>query len=227
MKALLKKLPDPVLDPARVVRFHLSRLRGFEVGNEPFMPLAGAQFLRDHLAKAQVYLEYGSGGSTVLASSYPLLLVTVESDRRFLDAALAKASGGRAEIVAVHAALGVIGPGGSPIVNWPKHRSIEKGRRYTSAPWEHLTERRAMPDLILVDGRYRVAATLESLLRLPAHSNALFVVDDFAERDYYQPILEFAEKPEYIDRLLAFRRASSFDAERCALVREAHLADHR
>ena len=60
------------------------------------------------------------------------------------------------------------------------------------------------PDLILVDGRFRVAAALESLPRM--RSDAKLVVHDFWNCEQYQVILPFFECVDRTDTLAVFRR---------------------
>lgn len=60
--------------------FYVQRLRGFEPPGEPSLDRETLQRLKSELASAKLYLEWGSGGSTVLADRLRVPTITVESD---------------------------------------------------------------------------------------------------------------------------------------------------
>ncbi len=214
------------IDWLKLARFYASRLRPIEVGSEPLMPPAAADAFRRALMNAKVYLEYGAGGSTVLASNYADLLVTVETDRRYLRATLREIGSRKARVRAIHATVGFVGLHGHPILP-SQARSAERGQFYVSQPWNYLHDENAVPDLVLIDGRFRVAAALESLLRLPVGSDCVLLLDDFADRPHYRPVLEFSYRPTTIGPMLSFQRPPDLDLDRCSAMRDKHLGDWR
>jgi hypothetical protein len=104
----------------------------------------------------------------------------------------------------------------------PWGRRLRQWREYTAAPWISLERLSLEPDFVFVDGRFRAASVLESLLRLPREANCIFMLDDFEGRqDHYGVILPFAADVERTGRALVFRRSPELDRKDCtqALVR--------
>ena len=117
------------------------------------LPTAEADWLRDAYSAADVILEYGSGGSTVMASDMADKMVTsVESDKDWAAKMRAWFSENPSlslpEIL--HVDLGKTGEWGMP----------ENDRRWRAFPnyplsvWDLVGFRQ--PDVVLVDGRFRV-----------------------------------------------------------------------
>ena len=78
-----------------------------------------------------------------------------------------------------------------------------KGPRYVHAPFDQLKD--AFPDLIFVDGRYRVACVLESARKAAeAHCKATVLLDDYESRPNYHVLEKHLGKPERIGRAASF-----------------------
>jgi hypothetical protein len=198
------------------------------VGSSPHMDPAALARWREALARAQVYLEYGSGGSTVEAARAGAHVVSVDNDRAFMAAVAAKVlqiPGAEGRFKPIHIDIGWTEKWGRPLTDLRSRANIERWRRYTEAPWEYLEANGLTPDFVFVDGRFRVACVLETLLRLPEASDCTVMFDDFAQRQRaYGAILEFADA-EPVGRALVLRRKSPFDREGCARALKAYQAD--
>jgi hypothetical protein len=66
--------------------FHVRRVRGFDPPTQPNLDEETAEWLERQLRKTQLYLEFGSGGSTLLANNLSVPLISVESDRFYARA---------------------------------------------------------------------------------------------------------------------------------------------
>jgi hypothetical protein len=167
-----------------------------------------------------VYLEYGSGGSTVEAVRSAEQVISVETDGRFLAAVerkVAETADANAAFRPLHVDIGWTEKWGRPPFPWPSPGRLARWRRYTSAPWLVLAEMNLVPDFIFVDGRFRAASVLESFLRLPDSTQCLFMLDDFESRTkHYGIVLKFAVGVEAADRAIVFRRDPNFDRQECA-----------
>lgn len=158
-----------------------------------------SDWVRDLYADASVILEYGSGGSTVLASELPGKTVySVESDpdwrdmmQRYLDHA-----GTSSDVYLHYADIGKVGKWGRPVSN----RAWERYHGYPNSVWD-LPEFKA-PDLVLVDGRFRVACVLTALLRTETPLTLLF--DDYIGRQAYHEIEQFVQPVETRGRMARF-----------------------
>ena len=167
-----------------------------------------AEFAR-RLAGARNYLEFGAGGSSVLAAQAGLTaFVSVDSDPAWVDAVRAhpavgaRIAAGAGEVL--HADIGPVGRWGRPADasqahKWPDYAAV------AFAAWRR---RGAFPDLVLVDGRFRVACCL-AVLHAAAASGVpapLVLLHDFnEERSGYRAALEFYTLENQIDALAVLR----------------------
>jgi len=165
------------------------------------LPEAEAAHLRAAYAEAGAILEYGAGGSTVLAAEMPGKRVwSVESDadwaammRGWFDAH-PPAHGTDVEVI--HADIG-------PTRQWghPRGRNgYLRYARYPLGPWERGD---IVPDLVLVDGRFRTGCALAAALHTAAPVRLLF--DDYAPRRHYHGVEAYIGPPRrMIGRMAEF-----------------------
>jgi len=162
--------------------------------------------LRQEMAKASSYLEFGIGGSTLLAAEVGIhRIVSVDSDQAWVRKIDEKIALNRPQfdIELIHCDIGQTRDWGFPvdrehITNWPQ---------YFIQPWQRFLSRHETPDLIYIDGRFRVACALFSLLNLHLHRSrvvktARILIHDFSDRPYYDKILEFASVVAVINTLV-------------------------
>lgn len=200
------------------------------IADEPFLDPLGKAFLTHALAGSRSYLEFGSGGSTVLAAKTTPVIVSVESDKSFLQAVEAKVRQmplrpALAEFI--HANIGITTRWGNPLVKRPTTERVEHWARYPTAPWAVLQQAQIVPDTVLIDGRFRVACALESLAHLPPKSHSRILVDDYTSRPEYAPITEFGQLEGIHGRMAVFSQRPDFDAARCREAAVAFRKDFR
>lgn len=159
-------------------------------------PNAEKAFVQEAYAQANVILEYGSGGSTVLAATLGRTVFSVESDKDWanaLSAHLADIS----DLAKVHFAD--IGPTG----DWGKPKSnagFANYHKYALSVWDRPDFME--PDLVLIDGRFRPACLVAVMLRAKKPTTVL--IDDYDERPYYHAVENLARKEEQIGRMAKF-----------------------
>lgn len=150
---------------------------------------------------ASTYLEYGVGASTRRALEFPNIrrVDAIESGEEFLRDYLAahadlRAGAAAGRLVVHRVDIGPTGPMGYPSdvsrkADWPAYAALPAllGRAW---------------DLVLVDGRFRVACILNALL-LP--ERPVLLVHDFWNRPQYHAVLEFSEVEERADTLVVLR----------------------
>lgn len=171
----------------------------------PFGSDADELFLTK-LASAEQYLEYGAGSSTLAAVRIGCPTVTVESDPSFLTAIQRRCeavcvSESRAPCRFLLGDIGPTGPWGKPV--FPSIRRAKRWRNYALAPWSELG-RDFRADVVLVDGRFRVASAL-AVARYQLDVEWTVLVDDFVGRSEYAPIADFAEFVGARGRMAEFR----------------------
>lgn len=180
------------------------------------LPEAEAAALRAAYACASVILEYGSGGSTVMASEMAGKTVfSVESDQdwaQMMRAFLAQnppVTG--TEVDVIWSDIG-------PTKDWGFPRNNSGWTRYAHYPlavWD-LPEFR-QPDVVLVDGRFRTGCAMAVALRTTRP--VVMLVDDYKRRRQYHLIEEFLGAP-----LRLYGRMAEFDVKPMALPAERLLS---
>ncbi|MFC3087313.1 glycosyltransferase family 2 protein [Tabrizicola soli] len=155
-----------------------------------------AAFVTKAYAGARNVLEYGSGGSTMLAARGGAQVVSVESDPDWAGR-LAEALAGISDRARVHHVD--IGP----TKEWGYPRTATQHARfprYALSVWDRpdLGE----PDLVLIDGRFRAACLAAVRLRARRPTTVLF--DDYVDRKYYHAVEKLARKDEVVGRMARF-----------------------
>lgn len=160
------------------------------------LPDAEAAFLREAYGRAKAILEYGSGGSTVLAAELGKPVVSVESDKAWADRLSAHLAGITDKAAVHHVDIG-------PTKDWGRPRDSSGAARYhlyALSVWDR--EDLGEPDLVLIDGRFRAACLAAVLLRAKRPTTVLF--DDYAPRPYYHGVEKLALKEEMVGRMARF-----------------------
>lgn len=164
------------------------------------------EMLSRHIVAGVSYLEFGSGGSTVFALERGVRrCVSIESDPAWIemlrrDPRIQQGeSDGRLSIE--WADIG-------PVMDWgmPANRSrIESWPNYFLSVWDRLE---SSPDVVLIDGRFRTACGLVSLLVCPESTTILMhdFFDALAIRKNYQSLLEYADIIEQQRNLVSLQR---------------------
>lgn len=163
---------------------------------------AEAETLRAAYAGADVILEYGSGGSTVMAGEMPGKRVfSVESDK---DWALMMRQWFAENPPDTGTEVDVIWSDVGPTKEWGYPSDASKYLRYPRYALEvwALAEFQ-QPDVVLVDGRFRTGCALATALRT-AKPVTLFI-DDYKRRKQYHVVEEFFGPPEMSGRMAGFR----------------------
>ncbi|WP_232790455.1 hypothetical protein [Pelagovum pacificum] len=163
------------------------------------LPEAESALLQERYAEASVILEYGAGGSTVVASEMPEKTIwSVESDADWIDMMNVwfDANEVASRPVLVHGDVGKVKNWGMPVNNAAQARFA----RYPLAVWD--MDGFMQPDLVLIDGRFRVGCLLACLFRSKAPLTVLF--DDYDNRPEYHVVETYAQKVETVGRMARF-----------------------
>lgn len=164
------------------------------------LPREEAMWLRMLYAQAQVILEYGSGGSTLVACEQAEKTVfSVESDADWaagLQDHLDRRRGKKANAQIHHVDIGPTQKWGNPV----NDRGWRKYHRYPHSVWDRDDFRH--PDLVLVDGRFRVGCFLAVMLRITRPVTLLF--DDYTDRPQYHAVETYSKPVETRGRMARF-----------------------
>lgn len=194
------------------------------VGESPYFghPFC-VNWFEEQLKACDQYVEYGSGGSTVLAAKMGVPTVSIESDESFLDMVKTRLSEmGLLEETRnryLYRDIGPVGPWGRPL-RADDPALFSRFRGYSDFPLQDLD---LGVFLVLVDGRFRVASALKSLRSLSGKHGSV-VVDDYLDRPEYHVVERFAPLAAMVGRIAVFSIPAPDDLERDALDRA--ISDH-
>lgn len=184
-----------------------------DVPERPFMPPAETAAWRQYLDGCEAYLEYGCGGSTMLAGELGIRTIySVDSDPAWA-AGVRKAFDRRyadrgQTLLLTHVDIGPTREWGFPTdlshaPRWPN---------YAVTPWRLLSKDRPSPTVVLIDGRFRVACFLLSLIA--AKPGAIILIDDYLDRPRYHVVERHCARMATHGRLAVFRVGEDRDIQR-------------
>lgn len=195
---LLKRIDDVVAETYRSVN-STQQPKTFTIPEQPHMTDSERELFKKYLSQANEYYEFGAGGSTVWAVERGLVAHGIESDLKWVMA-LREKLGENCQTKFVD-----IGPTG----DWGYPTSLlyaDRFPHYSKAIWNY-----ELPfDLILVDGRFRVACVLSSveylLAKHPNPTTAYIFIHDFWNRqNNYSAVLDFLECVEQSESAGVFK----------------------
>ena len=198
------------------MRFEIrKRVFGFKVPDAPHMDPEGLAAFEASLRDARTYLEYGAGGSTVMAARMGKTGCSIEGDRYYCRDVRRKLSEQPHRIELIYADVG-------PTEEWGHLRNREQTAknvaawtRYVTLPFDKLGG--DFYDLVLVDGRFRVACALQAIAEA-ARRNASFrlLLDDYNDPDDPRPHYRAVETYAPLARLAG--RMAIFDVTPATLI---------
>jgi len=164
--------------------------------------------LESELKRCTCYLEFGSGNSTRMAARTASILRidSVESDPEFFGREVATDSAVRQAVA-----------GGRLVPHFPYIGKTQDWGHPTDSSCEQLWPDYSVGvfaghrdwDLVLVDGRFRVACGLSVFLTLPGSTRVL--VHDFSWRRQYRRLLRYADIVSRVDSFVLLQRRANFD----------------
>jgi hypothetical protein len=192
VSSILSRLRLPRL--LALARFlYVQRIKGFDLPERPLLDDESEAWLAERLKSTKLFLEFGSGGSTVLANRLGVPSVTIESDRLYA-ATVRKALPSPRTARILTPKMGITGEWGMPVLG-----KARKGPRYVQAAFDCFKD--GFPDLIFVDGRYRVACVLETARQAAeARCRATVLIDDYEYRPHYHVLEQHLGKPDHVGR---------------------------
>jgi hypothetical protein len=219
-------LPDDWIKKFHTGRFlWMQRTKGFEISSQPIFDAASTGFFLDQIKACRVYLEYGSGGSTIVAAEHVDTLVSVDSDKYFLRSVRKHLEfRSNQDIELIHANIGLTKEWGTPILHKPTHRRAIRWANYSRAPWPWLLRKNLQPDLILVDGRFRVACVLECVSHIRKPESCRIFLDDYRSRNHYHTVQKFCNVLQMEGRMCILQPKINID--RSYLLEELEKSRH-
>ena len=190
-------------------------------GDAPILtfPPAEAAALQSAYQSAEVVLEYGAGGSTLVAADLAGRLVfAVESAAAWVTRMEAwfRANPPKARVVLHHGNIGKTRDWGFPVDN----RTVARWSSYPVSVWDRPDFEH--PDVVLIDGRFRLACALTVLFRITRPLTVL--IDDYIDRPSYHEAEPMLGQPEMIGRMARFDVVPGMiPMNRLRLVIDSHM----
>ena len=163
------------------------------------LPSKERHFIRQAYAESKGVLEYGSGGSTVLAARMGTPIISVESSRDWatsLRVELEKIEGRHPTTHVNHVDIGPTKKWGYPVNN----QKFGDYWKYPLQAWLYNGD--FEPDTVLIDGRMRMACFVATLAMTKRDVRILF--DDYGDRKTYHGVERFLKPSEMVGRMAIF-----------------------
>ena len=157
---------------------------------------------KKYLKKCNIYFEYGVGDSTSwVLENTSSRIISVDTDKKWINKVDISKSKKRINLHWIN--LG-------EIENWGRPKTYEYRDYfidYISWVWKF----KLKADVILIDGRFRVASFLFSLIN--AKEGSIIIFDDYNNRSYYHVVEEVLEVYESFGRQAFFKVPKVFNKQ--------------
>ena len=186
----------------------------------PHMTIDELVLLAEILPKNATILEFGCGGSTQFFYEHGAeKIISIDSDKGWLEKLLTNPIVSTyykyGKWLPLYVDIGRVRSWGAPCTKTPRPCWLN----YHQHCWRLFSERDF--DLILVDGRFRVACVCQTLLRCGG-TDLLFAIHDFRDRPEYHVLLEFIDVINQVDTLGIFKAKAAIDWRKLAVVIQDH-----
>lgn len=157
----------------------------------------GDNALYKHYVKnSNVYFEYGVGASTkFVLEETNARVIAVDTSKSWINSVMTTSKNHLSRATIIHVDLG-------ELVSWGRPKGYSKAENfsdYTNIIWEQNFD----PDLVLIDGRFRVCCFLTCLKK--AKPGTWIIFDDYVERSHYHFVEKYLKPTEICGRQALFR----------------------
>ena len=149
---------------------------------------------KKYLKNCNIYFEYGVGDSTIWVLENTLSrIISVDTDKKWIN---------KIDIFKRKKRIDIHWINLGEIENWGRPKTYEH-RKYFIDYISNVWTFNLKPDVILIDGRFRVASYLYSLIN--AKEGSIIIFDDYNNRPYYHIIEEVVPIYKICGRQAVFR----------------------
>jgi hypothetical protein len=166
------------------------------------------KLFKQYVRNAKVYFEFGSGGSTIAALSNSAGKVySIESSKEWIksmeqkyEIIMGSEKSGRLSLI--HADIGDTGNSGYPIISCDED-DFNRFFNYYQKVFKDYSEIKNA-DVVLIDGRFRVACCLSVLLE--NDNNPIIMFHDFWNRPQYHVVKKFIDIIDRTDSIMVCKK---------------------
>jgi len=173
-----------------LIHFNILKSKNIEITDRlKFSSNMNNIFFKNEIKKSKFYLEFGSGSSTLFAQKIRKKFISIEGDKIFFNIIKKKINNPGLR----YYNIGLTYKYSIPYFYCPKLQL-----NYSKSIFEELQRKKIVPDLILIDGRFRVLVALQAhIFMSKIKKNIRIIIDDYAQRYHYH-ILEIFFKIKVI-----------------------------
>jgi hypothetical protein len=181
-----------------IIKIPYSTSKNLNFNNENYY---SNNYFLNKLNKCKVYLEYGSGNSTLVADNKKKIIFSVEGDRNFFHHIKKKIKSKKTFLSYYN--LGITEYASYPIFFNFFFLFFKKNYiNYAKSPLNELDKKKLLPDLILIDGRFRMLCMIFLYIFVKKNFNKfkkkpVIIFDDFFIRNYYKETYKFFHIKKY------------------------------
>jgi hypothetical protein len=140
-------------------------------------------FFKNEIKKSRFYLEFGSGRSTLFAQKIKKKFISIEGDKIFFNIMKKKIN---------NPSLRYYNIGLTYQYSIPYFYYQKLVLNYSKSIFEELQRKKIVPDLILIDGRFRVLVALQAHIFMSKIKKIIrIIIDDYAQRYHYHILENF------------------------------------
>lgn len=189
---MLKKILRYSIPPIFVVLYQ--KLRAFDVSPNSLFD-GDDRLFKKVLKNSKVYGEYGCGKSTKwVLNNTESRVIAVDTSKQWVEEVLSDNAENNQRLLVKHADVGQVGDWGMP-VDFSKREMFHV---YADFLWNQDEK----PNVVLVDGRFRVCCFLTSLRHADEGTHILF--DDYTTRPHYHVVEKYVDRAEECGRQCLF-----------------------
>lgn len=160
-------------------------------------------FFKKFIHNKKNILEYGMGGSTIFSVKKQKSIISIDTDKNFVSIIKKKLNNNLNSNYLLYADIGETTIWGYPLDYRKNKKNILRWSKYVKSPWSYIGNK--FPDVIIVDGRFRVACAAYSLLQMLVKNKGVLIFDDYNTRKYYWDIETIAIRIKKLDRISIFK----------------------
>lgn len=141
------------------------------------------EYFKKKLNNCKFYFEYGSGSSTLYVDKKFKKYISIETDKSFYSLIKTKL---KKKNSLKFMSLGLVGE-----FSYPFYVNKNKIKSYVESI-DIFIHKKSFPDLILIDGRFRVACCLNLLkFKEIINNKSIIILDDFRKRENYKVLKRY------------------------------------
>ena len=149
-----------------------------------FGSIKANNFFKKKIKNSNFFFEYGSGSSTIYVDKKNKKYISIETDKSFYKSLLFKL---KSKSSLKYFGLGIVGEFSYPVLC-----TKQQVKNYIFSINKYFIKK-TFPDLILIDGRFRIACCLNLLNKSRFKNIFTIILDDYKKRKEYHCLNKFFE----------------------------------